>query len=268
MSHRQWLQEYECEFLGTGDTYVDGEILKQLKERTSPDYWIKYNNRMRVWAEPDPGKEYLMGVDVSLGRERDFSAFHIFDLTNGHQVAEFYSNKTPINEFARIVNDEGRYYNLAYVFPERNTIGNNLIDRLIDEPLEYDNIHMDDKGVFGVQVTTKNREEILADMEELLRTNSVKINSERTVDELLTFIVNDVGKAEAEEGYYDDLVMSLSIAAYGIKELIGNTPLEHYISNEHNGPILPGVASKFPVKESKGVTHEEYVKWMLGKSNE
>ena len=125
MSRRQWLQEYECEFLGTGDTYVDGEILKQLKETTSEDYWIKYNNRMRVWKEPNPSCEYVLAADVSLGRERDYSAFHIFNLFTGEQVAEFYSNKTPINDFAKIIADEGRYYNLAYVFPERNTIGNN-----------------------------------------------------------------------------------------------------------------------------------------------
>ena len=31
---------------------------------------------------------------------------------------------------------------------------------------------------------------------------------------MLTFIVNDKGRAEAEEGYHDDLVMALAISYY------------------------------------------------------
>ena len=27
ISHKKWLQEYECEFLGTGDTFIEGMIL-------------------------------------------------------------------------------------------------------------------------------------------------------------------------------------------------------------------------------------------------
>ena len=64
---------------------------------------------------------------------RDYSAFQIIDLYSGEQVAEFYSNTTPINEFAKICFDEGNYYNLCPVLVERNTIGNNLLDYLFDQ---------------------------------------------------------------------------------------------------------------------------------------
>ena len=127
MPMKQWLQEYECEFLGTGDTYLEGYLLRRLVEEKNPDYWIKYNNKMRVWKEPTPEHEYIIGVDVSLGRERDNSAFHIFNSYTGEQVAEFYSNKTPINELAQILTNEANLYNNASVIIERNTIGNNLI---------------------------------------------------------------------------------------------------------------------------------------------
>jgi hypothetical protein len=130
MPLKQWLQEYECEFLGTGDTFIDGEVLRQLVENTNTDYYIKYNNRMRVWEDPKPYYEYVIGVDVSLGRGRDYSAFHIINRYNGEQVAEFYSNRTPINEFAEIIAREGSLYNIAHIIVERNTIGNNLIDAL------------------------------------------------------------------------------------------------------------------------------------------
>jgi hypothetical protein len=55
---------------------------------------------MRIWEDPQPNHEYVLAADPSIGRERDYSAFHIIDIYNGKQVAEFYSNRTPINEFA------------------------------------------------------------------------------------------------------------------------------------------------------------------------
>ena len=159
MPIKQWLQEYECSFLGTGDTYVDGMVLKDISKQTSEEYYTKYNNRMRVWQEPHPQYSYLISCDTSLGRDRDYSAFHIINLYNGQQVAEFYSNKTAINDFAQIIANEGMLYNIAHVICERNTIGNNLIDWLYNI-YEYENLWSDEKGDIGFQVTAKNRESI------------------------------------------------------------------------------------------------------------
>jgi len=198
MPLKQWLQEYECSFLGTGETYIEGQILNEIASQVSEDYYIKYNNRMRVWQDPHPEYSYVIACDVSLGRDRDYSAFHIVNMYNGQQVAEFYSNKTPINEFAKIITSEATLYNIAHVICERNTIGNNLIDWLFNIN-EYENLWMDERGDIGFQTTAKNRETILADLEEALRTESIKINSKRTVDELMTFIIKENGKAKAEK---------------------------------------------------------------------
>ena len=113
MPMKQLLQEYECEFLGTGETYIEGYLLQRLVDDINSEYWIKYNNKMRVWKEPQPEHEYVIGVDVSLGRSQDYSAFHIFNSYTGEQVAEFYSNKTPINELAQILTNEANLYNNA-----------------------------------------------------------------------------------------------------------------------------------------------------------
>ena len=264
MPIRQWLQEYECEFLGTGSTYVDGENLKMLVENQSDDYDIKYNNRMRVWKEPEPYYEYVMGVDVSLGRSRDYSAFHIFNRYTGEQVAEFYSNKTPINEFAEILATEGNYYNLAHISVERNTIGNNLIDWLFNI-LEYENLWMEDNGDFGIQISNKNREIILARMEEYIRVNAIKINSKRTVDELLTFISSNKGKPEADVGKNDDLVMSLALTIHILHTLSETNPVEVTtgLNKDRDKPLASIMASqKTPLKSYGGVTAEE-IKWLM-----
>jgi len=263
MPGKQWLQEYECSFLGTGDTFVDGEILRQLAAQTSEEYYIKYNNKMRVWQEPQAYYSYLIACDTSLGRDRDYSAFHIINLYNGQQVAEFYSNRTPINDFAQIIAQEAMLYNIAYVICERNTIGNNLIDWLYNI-YEYENLWADEKNDLGFQVTAKNRDILLADLEEALRTDLIKINSTRTCDELMTFIINEHGRVEAEKGYHDDLIMSLALSVYGYKNLLDTTPLEHVSKIPHReSPPMPSKQLKAPVKTFAGEITQEDLRWLM-----
>lgn len=260
MPHKQWLQEYECEFLGTGDTYLEGSLLARIFKEVNEDYWIKYNNKMRVWKEPEPEHEYSIGVDVSLGRDRDYSAFHIFNNYTGEQVAEFYSNKTPINELAQILTTEANLYNNACVIIERNTIGNNLVDWMFNV-MEYDNLWIDDKSDFGIQITTKNREELLARMEEYIRNNTLRINSKRTVDELLTFIITDTGKVQADDQKHDDLIMSLSITVFLLHTLGENGPLELAKGEEVERKALEPMRAT--VYDSYDKQIEEDMRWLM-----
>ena len=263
MPMKQWLQEYECSFLGTGDTYIEGSVLKEISSQTSENYNIKYNNRMRVWQEPQPFYTYLIACDTALGRGRDYSAFHVINMYNGQQVAEFYSNRTPINEFAKIIAEEGMLYNIAHIICERNTIGNNLIDWLYNI-YEYENLWYDEKDDLGFLVTMKNRDTILADLEEAIRTNLIKINSTRTCDELMTFIIKDQGRAQAEKGYHDDLIMSLALAVYGYKNLLDTTPLDYISKIPHKeAPPMPSKNWKFRMKTATGDISEEDLRWLI-----
>ena len=263
MPTKQWLQEYECSFLGTGDTYVEGEVLKNISSQTSEKYYTKYNNRMRVWQDPSPQYTYLIACDTSLGRDRDYSAFHVINLYNGQQVAEFYSNRTAINDFAKILFNEGMLYNIAAIVCERNTIGNNLIDWLLNI-YEYENLWEDDKGDIGFQITAKNRESILAELEEALRTDLIKINSTRTCDELMTFIISDNGKPQAEKNHHDDLVMSLALAVHSYKNLLDSTPVEFdtRLNKDEAPPLPPSKMYKHRFKTEFGGVAEEDYKWL------
>jgi len=263
MPTKQWLQEYECSFLGTGDTYIEGEILKEVSKQTSDDYYTKYNNRMRVWQDPQPHYSYLIACDTSLGRDRDYSAFHVINMYNGQQVAEFYSNRTPINDFAQIIASEGMLYNVAHVICERNTIGNNLIDWLYNI-YEYENLWCDEKGEIGFQVTAKNREIILAQMEESIRRDLIKINSTRTCDELMTFIIKETGRVEAEKGHNDDLIMSLALAIHAYKYLLDSMPME-FATNLGNAeaPPMPAKLDNIQVRTSFGSISEEDYTWLI-----
>ena len=126
---------------------------------------------------------------------------------------------------------------------------------------EYDNLWMDDKNDFGIQITVKNREEVLNRLEEYIRNNNIKINSKRTVDELLTFIITDGGRIEADKGKNDDLIMSLGVAVSLLHTLVDNSPLEAS-HNEHRGqqPLEP---LTHRILTSDGDWTEEDIQWLM-----
>jgi len=260
VGERAWLQEYEGQFLGTGETFIDGGTLDQVKLSTTHKFTKKHYNMMRIFEEPQPYHTYLIAADTSFGRDRDYSAFHIINLYNGTQVAEFYSNRCGLNEFARIMAEEGMRYNMAFVCPERNGLGLALIEQLF-EVHEYENMWTDDKGQMGYLVNNKNRDIMLNTLQEKLKTSKIKINSERTFKELTTFIISKTGKIQAESGFADDLVMSLAIGATIMEDIVGRSPV----------PIVMGDLEKPSNKESieggfsRGTYNkefEDYRKWI------
>ena len=263
MPRKQWLQEYECEFLGTGDTFIDGLILGELSEKVSEEYYTKYNNRMRVWKDPEPFYEYIIGVDTALGRDRDYSAAQIVNLYNGEVVAEFYSNKTPIDEFSTILHKEGLYYNVANMVVERNTVGNHVLDLLYNK-FEYENVWHDANGLPGFQVTLKNRETLLSEFEENIRTNVLKINSQRTLNELNTFVITNSGKISADKGNHDDLIMSLTLANHVMKDTRDNTLVEFKNESAFKEENKYAVKNKMPIISFGGPQVED-LSWLMKK---
>jgi hypothetical protein len=263
---KRWKQEFEKEFLGTGETYIDGETLTLLNDNTSKEYTTKYNNRLRVWHEPEPYHQYVMGADTALGRERDYSAFIILNVYNGQQVAEFYSNKTSIDDFAKILSEEGRRYNSALIMPERNSIGNNLIEYLVKKE-QYENVWMDKNGKYGFQTTFQSKEQLFAKMEEYIRSKKILVNSDRLVKELLTFVIDESGRVKADNGQHDDLIMSLALSIQGIVEMITNSPgtLTKLSDDGFYEPMPMFKGNNQDMRKYFGGKTYDEIKWVYGK---
>ena len=73
--------------------------------------------------------------------------------------------------------------------------------------LPFENLNKDDEGLFLVDGIVEDL------ISEFSMIKEVEIVSERTLEELFTFVWNGQ-KAEAMQGYNDDLVMSLCIALW------------------------------------------------------
>lgn len=67
---------------------------------------------------------------------------------------------------------------------------------------------------YGFKTTSVTRPLILAQLQSIINDHTELINDKETLEEMLTFVRNEKGRPEAQEGAHDDLVMALAIAHY------------------------------------------------------
>ena len=172
-----------------------------------------------------------MAGDVARGDGQDFSAFHVIDIETMEQVAE-YKGKISTKDFGNLCMNTAQEYNNALLVIENSSIGWAAIQQVIDR--EYDNLFYTSKDlryvdvarqvtnkyrnserqmVPGFSMTMKTRPLVIAKLEEYFREKSVIVHSDRLIDELFVFIWNN-NRAEAMQGYNDDLAMSLAIGLW------------------------------------------------------
>lgn len=230
---RMAAQECDCDFVTSGNSVVDAELLKwyeenQVREPISKEYFDKGYWK---WEVPDYSKSYVVSADCGRGDGEDYSAFHVIDLDNMEQVAE-YKGKIETKQFGNFLVQVATEWNDALLIVENANIGWAVIQQVIDR--EYKNLFYmsedlkyvdtdepktnklnakDRKRTAGFTTSTKTRPLIISKLELCFREKSVKINSLRTISELYTFIWHN-GKAQSANGYNDDLTMSLAIGLW------------------------------------------------------
>ena len=87
---------HNCEFIESGDTFIDEEYFLKLESEIQDPKHIFEDGAYKVWEEPDVNSIYTIGVDVAEGVGKNSSVIQILDitdLTNIKQVAEYCSNK-------------------------------------------------------------------------------------------------------------------------------------------------------------------------------
>ena len=100
-------------------------------------------------------------------------------------------------------------------------------------------------------------------MEEYIRNNKLKINSKRTIDELLAFIIKDNGKIQAESNHNDDLVMSLSFTTHLLDKLQESNPVEMSQNLPTiNSPLPLTNIKRYPINTNGGMSEEDLT-WLM-----
>ncbi len=217
-------QEVLCNFLGSSLTLISGEAISKMSI-TPPIY--SNSEGLDIFENVDPTHVYVTCVDAAKGVGGDASAFCVIDITTIPYkiVAKFKSNEISPLLLPNIIYQVSKTYNDSYVLIELNT--NEQVPHILHYELEYDNVvwTMKDKGMQtvsagfkkqmkpGVTMDKKVKRIGCHNLKSLIETGKFLITDADIISELSTFIEKR-GSFEADEGYHDDLVMSLVLFAW------------------------------------------------------
>lgn len=237
----QFKQEYpicpEEAFLSTGNCYFNKEnIINRINTAPEPLVRGKFtcyydgirirnqkfleqdDGNIKIYEYPQKRVPYVLGGDTA-GEGSDFFTAHIINNITGKQVAVLKQQYNEI-EYVKQVYCLGMFYNCALIGLENNfstyptqklaelNYPNQFVRKKEDQ---YNNKY---EKSYGFKTTSITRPYVLGLLQEIVHDNIDVIQDKDTLREMLTFIVNDKGRAEAEEGYHDDLVMALAISYY------------------------------------------------------
>lgn len=177
-------------------------------------------NHLLVWELPDPDEDYAIGGDVAEGLEnRDRSSFDVVKKSTGEQVAHWFGY-LDAELFAQLIAHVGRWYNMAFIGPERNNHGHAVIQKLrevyphrsIYSEQYLDRDHDDETPKLGWLTTAQSKPVIIEGLKSLLRENASGVRWIGTINELNTYVYDARGRMNAQTGCFDDQVMSYAIA--------------------------------------------------------
>jgi len=163
-----------------------------------------------IWWPPQPGKEYIIGVDpAGGGSEGDYSCAQVIERVSAMQCAELKGH-FGLQELANKVAALAKEYNGALIAVERNNHGYGVLAHLgncAPQPRIYEN-----GGQAGWLTNALTRPAMIENFASILATAPQLFCSPRLLDECRSFVRFPNGSSGALSGAHDDCVMAMAIA--------------------------------------------------------
>ena len=226
---RMAAQECDCDFNTSGDIVFYPEYIEFYEKSYIKDPLEKRgtDQNLWVWESPDYSRDYMVVADVARGDGKDYSAFHVMDIENNVQVAE-YKGQIGTKEYGHLLVGIASEYNEALLVIENANIGWATIQAAIDR--NYPNLYYSPKTesnvdsyfdkymdtsrmTAGFTMSSRTRPMVIGKFQEYISDKGVTFQSKRLIEEMRVFIWKN-GRGEAQQGYNDDLVMAFGIAMY------------------------------------------------------
>lgn len=213
-----FLQAYACEFLGSSHTLISGDVLKDIESVKPKDRVFVQGTEefVKIYEEPLENHKYILSVDPAKDG-RDYFALHMIDVTK-FPFKQVASGRLQIDYLLmpNFLYDFANSYNTAFTIIENNEGAGQSIADTLKRDFEYENLYYDRSGnkfktYPGFRTTPKSRSQLLETLKLLIENKKLEIYDADTILELQRFILVKK-KFQAEEGFHDDLVMSLAIA--------------------------------------------------------
>ena len=249
IGEERFRREHECEPVIYDETLVSAIHLMELDGRDP----LEKQGQVRWYKRPEPGQQYIIALDPSLGTGGDPSAIQVIEIPSLTKVAEWKHNQTVIQRQIAIVKEIAEYiFSVTgtetdiYYSVENNTLGEaalvsiaevgeeNIRGTFLSEPARAGNVRRFRKGF---NTTHKPKLAACAKLKTLIESGRLTLYSKPLIGELKTFVAHGMSFA-AKPGETDDLVMSLVLALRMIQVLQGfdsalddrlRDNLDHYI---------------------------------------
>jgi hypothetical protein len=222
-------QEVLCRFLGSSNTLVNPDTIG----RMSPKRPVYSKDGLDILEEPEDDHVYMLVADTSRGVGGDHCAFTVTDITKYPYtvVAKYRSNKISPLLYPNIIHKVAKDYNKAYCLIEINDNGQQVADSLYTD-LEYENVFFvgsnsksgqylsggfSPGATLGLRTTKLVKRLGCTAFKSLVESNKLLIHDADIIGEISTFI-EVRGFYKADEGYYDDLVMTLILLGWASNE--------------------------------------------------
>lgn len=209
---------------------------------------------IKIFHEPQSYTPYVLGGDTAGDGSDNFTGQMINNIT-GEQVA-VYKNQFDEDLYAEQMYCFAKYYNTALASIETNfsTYPVKVLTRL-----GYSNQFIREREdtytgsmqkTYGFRTDKLTRPAAIAELVAVVRESVHLINDIDTLTEMLTFVRNEKGRPEAQEGAHDDLIMALAIAYYSRGQQD-----DHLLAKAVEEYVTP-----FPFR-SEEPTGGEYISW-------
>lgn len=228
-SEVQFTQEFECEFIGSTMTLIAPSKLRTMAFQRP----VGSKGGMDIYEQPRKDRTYCIVADSAQGKEQDYSALSVFDITEipYKQVAKYRDNTISPMLYPNIIYQIGMQYNTAWTMVEINDVGQQVAETLHFD-LEYENILMcsmhgragqkvgggfGKNNQLGIRTSKQLKRIGCSALKEMIETDKLIIPDFETIAELTTFSSKH-NSYEAEEGSHDDLAMTLVIFSWLVQQ--------------------------------------------------
>jgi hypothetical protein len=217
-------QEVLCKFLGSSLTLINADVIANM----SLTQTVYSKDGLDIYEKPQRSHSYVIVADTAKGVGGDYSAFTIIDITEVPYklIGKYRNNNISPLLYPNVIYEVGKQYNNAYILVEINS--SEQVPYILYQELEYENILFvtrttgsqvvsggfgGGKTQLGVNTDKKVKRIGCHNFKSLVEENKLIIQDADTISEISTFIESK-GSYNADDGYHDDLVMSLVLFSW------------------------------------------------------
>lgn len=201
------LQEYPIDietcFRASGEAWLPAAALDAMAprvrapKRQMPVVWKgRVFHPANIYADPVPGRAYVLFGDVAEGVARDGSSITVLDKKSGDTVAVWWDDATEPGDFGTVMCVLGWAYNGAKICPERNNHGHACLERIVTV-MKYQNVFAHDDGKPGWLTDSRTRPILFDELGLAIREGAVWTPDAATLGECKTIVKDDDGKPRA-----------------------------------------------------------------------